>query len=132
MPVNVQWFEPDRVLVYEFNGRITLGDLETLYRLEAPFYDSLEPGACLAVLLDLTHLYSVPAELFAPLQQSRMVNDPRVRVAGVAGANSYLRALATSLGLIAAKRTGFAFYQTRAEALRQLGGQPTLPVTEAI
>jgi len=129
MPVNVQWFEPWCVLVYEFSGRIALGDLETLRRLEAPAYDRLRSGDLLQVLLDLTHLYSIPAELFAPLQKSRVVSDPRVRVAGVIGANPYLRALATSLGLITLRRD-FTFHPTRAEALAHLGVELTTPMME--
>ncbi|MCC6799133.1 MAG: hypothetical protein IT325_03395 [Anaerolineae bacterium] len=130
MPVKVQWFELGRVLVYEFSGRITLDDLETLHRREAPFYDTLGPGDSLFALLDLTHLYSVPAELFAPLQQARVISDPRVRVAGVIGANPYLRALATSLGLITLRRD-FIFHPTRAEALAHLGIELTTPMMES-
>lgn len=126
MPVNIQWFEPGRILVYEFSGRIRLSDLETLRHLETPFYNSLGADNDLVVLLDLTGLYSIPAELFAPLQQLRMINDLRVRAAGVIGANAYLRALATSLGLIT-RRHDFVFHSTRAEALARLGKEPTKP-----
>lgn len=61
-------------------------------------------------MLDLTDLYTIPAELFAPLQQTRLVRDRHVCVASVVGANAYLRALAISLGLLAAQHA-FVFYR---------------------
>lgn len=120
MPITVERIEPDSVLVYRFSGRITLGDLEALYAQEAPYFSALQPDDCLPIMLDLTDLYTIPAELFAPLQQTRLVLDRQVCVVSVVGANAYLRALAISLGLLAA-RHDFLFYATREEALSALG-----------
>jgi len=123
MPITVEQIGSASVLAYTFSGRITLSDLEGLRSSEAPFFDGLAPGASLAIMLDMTGLYSIPAELFAPLQQSRVVSDRRVRVVSVVGANPYLRALAMSLGLLTA-RADFVFHPTRADALRELGAAP--------
>ncbi len=125
MPITVEYLESGPLLYYEFSGRITLHDLETLRERETPYFDAIRPGSRVAVVLDLTQLLTIPAELFAPLQQSRVVSDERVSVVGVVGANPYLRALAISLGLIAAKHD-FVFCQTRDEALHRIATHPAL------
>lgn len=124
MPITVEHIEPDQVLVYTFSGRITLDDLEALRAQEAPYFSELQPDNCLRIMLDLSELYTIPAELFAPLQHTRLVRDRQVCVVSVVGANPYLRALAISLGLLAA-RHDFVFYNTREEALIALGQRST-------
>ena len=94
MPIIVERIDPDPVLVYRFSGRITLGDLEALRAQEAPHFSTVQPDDCLRIILDLSELYTIPAELFAPLQHTRLVRDRRVCVVSVVGANAYLRALA--------------------------------------
>lgn len=112
------------VLVYRFSGRVTLADLENLRAQEAPFFSELAPNECLKIMLDFSELYTIPAELFAPLQHTRLVRDRRVCIVSVVGANPYLRALAISLGLIAA-RHNFVFSATREDALQTLQRYPT-------
>ena len=123
MPITVESIDAEPVLVYRFSGRVTLPDLENLRAQEAPFFNTLAPGECLKIMLDLSDLYTIPAELFAPLQHTRLVRDRRVCIVSVVGANAYLRALAMSLGLIAA-RHDFVFSATREEALQTLERHP--------
>jgi hypothetical protein len=111
--------ELDAALMYQFQGHLTLHDLETVSVLETPYFAALTDGQCLHVLVDLTEIDTIAPSLFPQLQQMRVVQDSHICVVIIIGANPYLRALALSLGGLNSQHE-FIFCRTLDEALHLL------------
>ncbi len=107
------------VLSYHFSGRITPEDLDRARGEEDRIFAELADDACLNVIADFSEIDSIAPSLFPQLQRLHMVADPRVCMVVVVGANSYLRALTISLGVIIPQSHTYVFASTREEA-RQL------------
>jgi hypothetical protein len=103
--------ETGNVLYYCFSGPITLEDFIRVRAAEEPHFAALPDEPCLGVIVDMGDLDSISPRLFPQLQQMRMVEDRRVSLIAVVGANSYLRVLAISLGIISGRRN-LVFHQT--------------------
>jgi len=120
MAVLLEASAAEGVLNYRFSGPITAEDLDHLRGAEEAVFTALAPDACVNIIADMGAIDSIAPSLFAQLQRLRMVADPRVCMVVVVGANSYLRALAISLGVIAPRLHPYAFTETLDEARRLL------------
>ena len=121
MPIHVEPLGP--VLYYCFTGHLTLNDIEALNVDEEPHFTALPDGEYLGVIIDLSSLHTIAAELFPWLPRLRFVTDNRIRIAVIVGANPYLRALATSLGILTGQRE-FVFRSTVQDALDVIAAFP--------
>jgi hypothetical protein len=115
------------VLYYSFTGHLTLHDIEALNVDEAPFFTALPEGDYLGVIIDLSNLDTIAAELFPWLPRLRFVSDGRVQVALIVGANPYLRALVISLGALTGRQK-FVFCHTVQDALDVIAAHPEVNV----
>jgi hypothetical protein len=107
-------------LFYRLAGTVTEDDLYTLRVREHAFFDARPDDWRVSVIADLSELHTIPPQLLSQFRQMRMVRDEHICVVIVVGANRYLRALATSLGITIAKHE-FVFCETMDEALTLLG-----------
>ncbi len=126
MPICIVPLTPT-TLAYQFEGRVTLADLDALRDAERPYFDAAPADVRISAILDFSGLDTISADLFPRLPHLRCIEDPRVRVVIVVGANAYLRALAISLGMIVS-RPPFVFRRSLDEAMRDLtppAGPPT-------
>ena len=108
------------ILHYRFAGNISGGDLDALTTHESALFSELANGECFSAVADWSHIETIPAPLFPQLQHMRLIRDEKVCRVVIVGANSYLRALAISLGVIT-RSDRFTFRPTLAEALYLLG-----------
>ena len=104
---------------YRFARNISAGDLDALTTHESALFDELDNGECFSAVADWSHIETIPAPLFPQLQHMRLFRDENVCRVIIVGANSYLRALAISLGVIT-QSNRFTFCPTLDEALVML------------
>ena len=101
MSIRIESAASGDALTYRFSGRISEDDMLKLRYAEDRYFASLPAGQCLNIIADFSEIDSIAPQLFPQLQRMRMVTEPRIGLVIVAGANSYLRALTISLGLVA-------------------------------
>jgi len=132
VPISVETLTSDTCLYYRFTGHVRLDDFDALHAAEESACADLPGDRCLGAIADFSALETIGAPLFPRLQHMRLMTDARFCVVVVIGANSYLRALAISLGLTSGTRE-FIFRQTLDEALAVLRTHPRVnpapPVT---
>jgi len=132
VPIAVESLKSETCLYYRFAGHVTPEDFDTLHASEETICAGLPGDRCLGVVADFDALETIGAPLFPRLQHMRLMTDSRFCVVVVIGANSYLRALAISLGLTNDTRE-FVFRDTLDEALAVIQNHPRLnpapPVT---
>ena len=119
MAIQIKQLGLESILYYRFTGDVTLNDINALAVDEAPYFAALPPDQCFGLIIDMTDLYTIVADLFPWLPHLRIVQDERICVAVVVGANPYLRALVISLGLTFSTRN-FIFRDTLDEAINVL------------
>jgi hypothetical protein len=115
-------------LYYRLAGTVTEDDLYALHVREHTLFDDRPADWCVNVIADLSDLHTIPPQFLSELRRTHMVRDDHIGVVIVVGANRYLRALATSLGLTIAKHE-FVFCDTLDEAYTLLGAHSAGPFT---
>ena len=125
VPISVETLKSSPCLYYRFTGHVAFEDFDALYAGEEPLFAALPEGRCLGAIADFSALETIGAPLFPRLQHMRLIIDARFCVVVVVGANSYLRALAISLGLTNDTRE-FIFRNTLDEALAVIQTHPRL------
>lgn len=119
MSISVEQLESG-YLYYRLIGSITEDDFQALRSREEMIFGAASSGWCVGVVADFTGLHTIAPQLWTDLRQMRLVQDERICVVVIVGANPYLRALATSLGVTIARHP-FVFRDTVDEALNLLG-----------
>lgn len=119
VPVKIDFVEPLHILCYCFEGNLTHDDLIAARQTEAALFASLPVEEKLPVVVEMSALHTIDPNLFPHLREMHFVSNPRIERVYVVGANPYLRALATSLGIFTSPHE-FRFFDTRDEALRDL------------
>jgi len=120
VPITVRSLEARHSLHYQFSGRITADDFDQAAAAEAPYFDALQPGECLNLIVNLSALETISPDLFGRLKQMRLFASDRVCWVVMVGANPYLRALVISLGVLNQQRR-FTFQDRFDEGLRAMG-----------
>ncbi|NLX10553.1 MAG: STAS/SEC14 domain-containing protein [Chloroflexi bacterium] len=124
MPVEIQ--PVDRAVLYcRFSGTITDDDLITLTRQEETFFSALPPDEAIDVIADVSTIDLLPARLFPQLIRLQNLYDSRLAHVAIVGATPYLRAMATSLGIMTSQQK-YLFCDTLADAqkLFRAGQEP--------
>ncbi len=116
MPIRIERTAASPYLCYRFSGAITPDDLDRLASVEESVFTTPSEGECLGVIVDLSAIDTIAANLFPQLQHMRIVRDDRFCAICVVGANPYLRALWISLGLVRG-RSDISFRQTTDDAI---------------
>ncbi len=117
MTVSLEQLPSQPVLVYHFEGHVTLHDLMAVQAAEESLFSAVPERYRWHVILDMRTIDTIAAPLFPKLQQMHLARDPRVVRVVVVGANPYLRALVNSLDTAAPHHASPLFCNTLEAAL---------------